>query len=671
MALESWALDGVALTTGNFKMMELDVTPPKERADWIGAADSENGALFRVPLHENRTITMKLQVAAQASMDAVLDQIASIRDKMRKAALTESGIALVWTPHNSTRARTFDVLTGEFEEMPIGIDGQPFAWFQARPVFTIVLTCKPYWRGTESLTSTASSSTPFVTLEVASIGGDIPALGRLIVTDTATQTRRHVEWGIENQFYNSGLSLLVDSDNMTTSGYSGAGTTRTGAYDPNAAGNSVVRATLFTSPVAVCNTGALSHIGTYRVKARVFGTVDTRVRLSWRTGDGPYSTNMWATPAIIGNWSEIDLGLVQISSVTSGTQRWDGTIQAYATGTSGTIDIDYLILVPAGEGYGKAYVPARVYQPGVLSAFDDFTATTAGGGLNTRTPVLGSAWVTAGVATDFTFTDAPYGLVGAEAVTRATSGEATPRVGVLGSAMTDQETVAKVWWYNGGFTASRSGIVCRYVDINNYLAAYLTTTTGTNGALLLKVVMFKRVASVDTDLASWTATGLPATHQYLLMDMLVDSTGYATCTVTYPGGGNVTVPLTAQDSVLATAGALASGKGGIYDMNASATAFNRVYDDVSVFTPPAIQPVVYSGRVIEFGSVKTQRQDSTGVFYGPAPAYRGSRFLVPPGTSRVLVKARRNSVDYSPDDSVLDATQIQVGTTPRGLVVPR
>jgi hypothetical protein len=37
----------------------------------------------------------------------------------------------------------------------------------------------------------------------------------------------------------------------------------------------------------------------------------------------------------------------------------------------------------------------------------------------------------------------------------------------------------------------------------------------------------------------------------------------------------------------------------------------------------------------------------------------------------VLAKARRNDVDTAADENVTDATQIQVGITPRGLAVPR
>jgi hypothetical protein len=52
--------------------------------------------------------------------------------------------------------------------------------------------------------ATATASAPVTTLEVPNVTGDVPALGRLIVTDTATQSRRFVEWGLEGPLtYNS------------------------------------------------------------------------------------------------------------------------------------------------------------------------------------------------------------------------------------------------------------------------------------------------------------------------------------------------------------------------------------------------------------------------------------------------------------------------------------
>jgi hypothetical protein len=181
------------------------------------------------------------------------------------------------------------------------------------------------------------------------VTGDIPALGRLIITDTATQSRRHVEWGIEGPLtYNNATSLLVDSDNMVTSGFSGAQAVTTGAYDPNASGNNSITMTpIAGATTAMAGTGdPLSHVGVFRVKARVqSGSLLNLFRLSWKAGDGPTNHNAWATPISTAGWIELDLGTITIPATTLGTQRWTGQIDVQGDSTTpGTVALDYLIL---------------------------------------------------------------------------------------------------------------------------------------------------------------------------------------------------------------------------------------------------------------------------------------------------------------------------------------
>jgi hypothetical protein len=92
MPSESWTLDSLPLSSGAFDLIELTADPPAQRPNWITAADSESAALFRQPLHENRTITMKLKVRQQPSMDTALDRVGALVDKLRKASASTSGI---------------------------------------------------------------------------------------------------------------------------------------------------------------------------------------------------------------------------------------------------------------------------------------------------------------------------------------------------------------------------------------------------------------------------------------------------------------------------------------------------------------------------------------------------------------------------------------------------
>jgi hypothetical protein len=276
----------------------------------------------------------------------------------------------------------------------------------------------------------------------------------LIVTDTASQSRRHVEWGLEGPLtYNNATSLLIDSDNLVTTGFAGvqfAGS----AYDPNASGNNAIQVTLISGgAVAACGTGNQSHIGSFRVKARVStANIDNLIRFSYRAGDGPWSSNEWAPLIQANNWIEVDFGTITIPTTLSGTQRWTGQVEMIGAASSpGVMYVDYLLLVPVSDGYGKArasYSPT----PGVIAGYDQFTSTTAGSALNARVAPGGGTWATSGDATDFAFVDGTLTTTG-ELISRSVT-SAAGRFALLGTA-TPSDVAAEVkvlndvWASNG------------------------------------------------------------------------------------------------------------------------------------------------------------------------------------------------------------------------------
>jgi hypothetical protein len=149
--------------------------------------------------------------------------------------------------------------------------------------------------------------------------------------------------------------------------------------------------------------------------------------------------------------------------------------------------------------------------------------------------------------------------------------------------------------------------------------------------------------------------------------------GHATVTT---AAGDAIYSHSFSDSVLATGGALATGKPGFLDRNALSIACTRYYDNFYTATPPAEPIVVYSGRTVTIASTYAQRPDSTGTYYGDVPSYRGSRFYVPPaGTAarktRIAVVARRNDIVVNTDANIADSTTISAFYTPRYINVPR
>jgi 3D (Asp-Asp-Asp) domain-containing protein len=680
---ETFTLDGLNLNDGTTFTIDIgksvDMTPPRQKPEYIGAADSEAQLLMRAPGHDNRRIVLPMVITQQATYDLVYDKVGLIVDKLAKASKYQGGIALAWT--TGTRTVTFDVLSGEIAGFPLDLES---GWASRSPRFAIELTCKPYWYGTEVLTATATASTPVTTLEVPNVTGDVPALGRLIVTDMATQSRRFVEWGLEGPLtYTPGTSLILDSDSLVVTGFSGSQTTvATNTYDPNATGNNAVAGGAYLQTAALCGTGNQPHVGSFLVRGRIMTALAGTVmfRLSWQVDDGPFTANPWVVPDVTFDWVERALGTV---TVPAGSSRWTGRVEVALNpanlGPSGTgVYVDYLELVPVSCGYGKARA-VSMDAPGVLTGLDSFTSTTAGVALNGRTAPLGGTWATSGDATDFAFAD-PFSAYPAldETVKRSAASGTAGRIALLGTGTpTDVQVETKVFLTDLPTAvfpnALDQGVVARYVNSTNYLYATLRHAYVGSMAIedLSRTLEIRQVvAGVDSQVAFGAYTGITGAKWWR-----VTLTAYATGTIIarlLSDAGQEVVRVTASSSVLATGGALASGKSGLFDRMADPTTFaDRYYDDFAVSTPAAEPIALYSGRTLEVTHEKTVRLDSTGVYPGRPASYNGSRFLVPPGTSRVAVLARRNDIEAAVSTNVTDSTRIQVGWTPRGTAVPR
>ncbi|MBA3297062.1 MAG: hypothetical protein H0U19_09010, partial [Acidobacteria bacterium] len=469
---ESLILDGLQTNDAvTYSLESLSLPVPKKRPEWVGGGDSDGAILGREPLYENRTVQCRVRVEPQATMDLALAAVATLQDKLQEAE--RGGIDLQWTPADSTKTYTLRVLMGEIDELPIVVQGDDAGWFVKAPVASFSLTCAPFGYGAEVLGTPVTSTLPVVTVELAGVAGDVPAEGRLVITDNATQARRHVEWGLESRHYPTTAppGLILDSDSLVTTGFSGAGATQAGAYDPNATSPSVVLATLYDRPTAICGTGAQPHVGTFRVKARVWATsTDAKVRLTWQDGDGPYRSNTWVGVPLVDGWTELDLGVITINVTQAGTQRWTGRIDAYGEAAASSLYVDYLALVPAGEGYGLARAtPSGV--TGTLAATDTLASGTAGAVLDLRAAALGGSWSTGGASTDWALVATATGVI----MARSAISDSNYRRASLGTTnYTDTQVSCNVTTAIGTSTSAfiRTGVIARYVNSLNFLAFF-------------------------------------------------------------------------------------------------------------------------------------------------------------------------------------------------------
>jgi hypothetical protein len=353
-------------------------------------------------------------------------------------------------------------------------------------VYEVSFVCLPFGLGTEvDLGDNVETTLPVLIFTEASVAGDVPGLGRLVIDDDSGVNQYWVTWGLQSRYYSSSANaaLFYEAEGRTAMGGSAIAAGPAGA---SGAGSNVMRQTsIATAYQAILSTQAtaagahLSHVGTFRVYARVqvptTNTGEVTVALEWAEGDFfSYTRNQATTiPATQeGKWRLVDLGLVSPREVTQGTQRWEGRIIAKSSAGGDDIDIDYLFLVPADEGSGIASGVDQAFTPTVFSARDDFTGTTAGVALNTRTPAIGAAWATSGAATDFAFIDVGTSTNIDEAVSRSSTN--SNRYGVFGSAMTAMRVSARIGLETAGtLPTAQAGIIARWTDANNHLRLYL------------------------------------------------------------------------------------------------------------------------------------------------------------------------------------------------------
>lgn len=538
------------------------------------------------------------------------------------------------------------------------------------------------WLGTTDLSKSAGpnaalSTEPVATLELTGVAGDVPALGKLTVTDNATQARRYVAWGLESRYYptSSPPSLLIDSSSMVTSGFAGALSTQSGAY--SGASNNTISAAIGTQIQAICGLGNLAHIGRFRVMARVFCGAWTNagpyVRLSYQTLDGPLRSLPFAQITRPGGgsasgWNHLELGQINIPVAILGSQRWTGRIEAVSDEEGPTsVKVDVLELIPA-EQYGRARA-TWAYAPGVTLGADAFTSIAATTAMDGRVAPTGGTWDTSGSTGDFVAADGP--VTGNETETRANTGDTgSGRHAVLGSTdYTNIEVGIDAWrTASAGIgTTFQAGVQARWVDASN---RFIVVLTGDNRFAALKYIG-----------GSPTYVGSPVTLSALQL-----SAWYRIRVVIYSSGrfiaslmdtnNSPTAEFAGYDSALATGGTLATGKPGFIDLNATATASTRYYDNFYAATPATEPLVMNPSQSLEVRYDTTLREDTAGVYYGPPPEYVGARFFVPNAggparKARVAVLARRNDVLTAEDDTIADSLLIQASYTPRWVAVPR
>ena len=244
-------------------------------------------------------------------------------------------------------------------------------------------TIKPYGRGPEvDLGDNTETTLPWLIFTEATVAGDVPALGRLVVdNDDGTDVMRWIVWGVQSRRYSAAATAALfyeaESCSMVAPTAAAAGPAGASGGGSNVARNTNLGTTATNLIRLGTSSTAQTHAGAFRVFARVYapntnaGTVS--VGISWSPAQQGGSVINATVPlesggaALEATWVMVDLGLVSIPVARKGSQGWLGTMFAQSTASGDDIDVDWIALVPVDESSGETY--ARVgSSPGLIAA---------------------------------------------------------------------------------------------------------------------------------------------------------------------------------------------------------------------------------------------------------------------------------------------------------------
>lgn len=655
----------------------MDLTPPDIEPIYASSADTE-GDPFVGSRPRNRTIALKF--LAKTTTDALLQTaIYGVQQKVDK--LRREGGTLKYT----TQAGTEIVFDVEYARFNPEFRTEYYVLNKAMQ-FTLEFECKPYGRGAPVQQSDHVETTlPCLVFTDASIGGDVPALGKLIVDEDQAADQLWLVWGVQSRYYDAAATaaLFYEAEGCTALGGSA---TAVGPSGASGAGSNVMRNTGLTSSYqAILSSQATgggshwSHIGDFRVFARVqvptTNTGAVSVALEWGEGDFlNFSRNVdVAFPVDVwdGTWRLVDLGQVHLSKVAQGTQRWEARILAKSTVAGDDIDVDYMMLVPVSEGSGEVSAVPLAQTPTSFSARDEFDQSD--GALTGKTLPVGGTWAGAGDADDWTVSNSFDHVIVRQASSDADAN--TGRYAIAGTAtFTNVIVRAKIRIASAVVAANYIGVVARYTDTNNWVMADITgTNIPTTSTNMWTLEVRKRVAGTVTSLGSIrtsyqqmdnvTAGGNTISAE---LRLLVDAAGRF---FVWLGG---TLYLSGYDAALATAGALATGKAGVYNANLGTAVGVTALDDFWVAVP-VIDAAVYASQSLEIRHDRVLRENSGGTVWNQISP-EGDHLRVPAAgkegrSARFIVKACRNDPTTMADTAIDDISG-RLTVTPRYLVLP-
>lgn len=538
--------------------------------------------------------------------------------------------------------------------------------YAKRTEASITFICKPFGRGATEVVGPNNDETvlPALRFLLAGVGGDVPALGRLIVTERQGADQFRLLWGLRSRYYDPAATAALFYEAEGRTALIGAAGALANASAGQAAVHGPIASTGFQAVLSTQASGGgahLTHTGTYRLLARIQSTGNGSLELTADYAEGDriqrVPTGKTFVPTSPGQYELADLGCVRLTR-----GLWEGRVLARHTspGVSVSLSVDCLFLVPVAEAAGQAYGRPALSPPSVLTLLDTADAGAAIALVGNGPYGVGSVYAGGGDADDFTYT--ATGLI-QRAFTGDSGGLQAGRYDWSPTSLTMTAVQVDFLASAANVSALRQGVVARAENATNAVIAYYRWPISTFGTLNLE-----HASGGGSTLYSVNAPALLAGTWYTLT-LYVDTAGRFAVYLNAQGAQLGDPLLTGVDAALATGGTRAAGFTGLFDGNSSGSAVTRQYDNVRSWAP-SLDAALFANRQLEVRSSEVRRQDPGGTTWG-APGKDGDYLLIPPAgpdnrTAEVIVKASRGN----PGDGAIDDIRGALAYTPRYLVVP-
>jgi hypothetical protein len=641
--------------------------PPSPKPAYASSYDTEGSVSSDEAHYENREITISMWVSGGGAPD--VEEAMNDLYRMVGQINREGGVLKFTTPNGTVCY--FDLVQEASANLTVDYT---YLWRNLADI-ELRLVARPFWRGEEvDLGSTSETSLPVLILTEAGQAGDVPSLGRLTITDTESggKDRWTVIVGGQSRYYSSDATaaLFYQAEDLTE-----LGTTTTTAGATGASGTVQRNTDLTTTYQALLKSeidatnAALTHKGTYRVWARLYrptgnsGAVS--VRLEWAEGDylrvtqNVDNTVTYAVDEREGVFTWANLGIVSIDPEST---QWEFRLLAKSTVAGDEIDADCFFICPTEVTYTELSARVLFQNPSSYSALSAFN--TESGAITGDSLATGGTWAGAGDADDFS---AAAGIATRTAVSDTTT---TGRF-VTASTPTLSNTVVQADIMFTTYQRAGTGVLARYVDTSNYLVAFAgIINDGAGGSISATSVGVAKVVAGTVTLLGFSAAPALAANAWHTITLMVDARG-----AVYLGGSMIHgLEFIAQDPVLATGGALDDGKVGLFDIQNSASAHTRSYDNFAAWVPVP-DAAIFAGQSLTLAHDGATRENSGGTFSSKISDRRGRYLKIPPAgpegrSTRLAVLALPNDPYTMGDAAAVYDLSAQLFVTPRGLVVP-